>query len=170
MKRMVMILIAISVMSIAGPANAGITDLPRYQKLAALIDNYINSVDVAQADFIAVHGYYFQGLDLIDGEPNGVDNATGDNAKMPTDQEFSWFDFAPQVFGGSVALPVNIRIDKADSPFGPGYTIKFEFWRDLGQDADGTVGNHWVYMYYLGPDPEPTAIYNEWFIESDADL
>ena len=61
MKRMVMILIAISVMSIAELANAGITDLPSYPRIATLLDNYIISVDVAQVDYFDANNKYFQG-------------------------------------------------------------------------------------------------------------
>jgi hypothetical protein len=167
MKRMVMILIAISVMSVAELANAGITDLPSYPRVAAMVKQYIRSIDGAQADYFAANTIYYQGLDLVDGYPDGVTNVTTDPTKKPSDQEFDWFDFDPQVFAMSVALPVNIRIDTDDTPLGPGYTITFEFCHDLGPDAYGKVGNHWIYMYYVGPEPEPTAKYNEWFIDPD---
>jgi hypothetical protein len=169
MKRIVMILIAISVMSIAELANAEITDLPSYPRLATLINNYINSIDVAQADWIAEHNGYFQGLDLVDGQPNGVNNVKTDSTKMPTDQAFSWFDLSPQVFATSIALPVNIRVDVAQNGPDSSYTITFEFYRDLGQDAHGNVGNHWKYVYYVGPEPDPNAILNEWFVEDEGE-
>jgi hypothetical protein len=156
MKRMVMILIAISVMSIAELANAGITDLPSYPRIAALLDNYIISIEDAQAVFHAANNKYFQGLDLVDGQPNGVNNVTIDATKMPTDQEFSWLNFDPKVFAGSLALPVNIKINVYQN----GYTLIFEFWRD-GLSPDGS--NHWVYMHHVGPNPMYGAIYDEWF-------
>ena len=170
MKRMVMILIAISVMGIAELANAGITDLPSYSRITNLLDNYISALDVAQADFFAVNNKYYQGLDLADGQPNGVNNVTTDPTNKPSDQEFDWLDFAPQVFAMSLALPVNIRIDTHNSAPDWGYTITFELWRDLGPDAKGNEGNHWVYKYYFGPNPDLTAIYDEWFIMYDGDI
>jgi hypothetical protein len=172
MKRMVMILITISVMSIAELANAGITDLPSYPRIANLLDNYITSIDVAQVDYYAANDKYFQGLDLASGQPDGVTNVTFDTTKKPSDQEASWLDFDPRVFAASIALPVNIKMDVYESELGPGYTITFEFWRDgLSPDAYGNEGNHWVYKYHVGPDPIPAgAIYNEWFIEYDGSL
>lgn len=168
MKRIVMILIAISVMSIAELANAGITDLPSYPRIATLLDNYIGSVDVAQVDYFAANNKYFQGLDIVSGQPDGVKNGTSDTTKRPSDQEFSWLDFDPRVFAISLALPVNIKIDVYQSPLGWGYTLIFEFWRDgLSPDAYDNEGNHWVYMYHVGPNPFPGAIYDEWFIQYD---
>ena len=168
MKRMVMILIAISVMSIAELANAGITDLPSYPRIATLLDNYINSVDYAQVDYFAANNKYFQGLDIVSGQPNGVTNVTADTTNMPSDQQISWRDFEPQVFAASLALPVNIKMNVYQSLLGWGYTLIFEFWRDgLSPDAYGNVGNHWVYFYHVGPNPDPGAIYDEWFIQYD---
>ena len=171
MKRMVMILIAISVMSIAELANAGITDLPSYPRIATLLDNYIISVDVAQVDYFDANNKYFQGLDLVSGQPDGVKNVKSDSTKKPSDQEFSWLDFDPKVFALSVALPVNIKMNVYESQeFGSGYRIIFEFWRDgLSPDAYGNEGNHWVYVYHVGPDPDPVpgAIYDEWFVQDD---
>jgi hypothetical protein len=170
MKRMVMILIAISVMSVAELANAGITDLPSYPRVAALVKQYIRSIDGAQADYFAANTIYYQGLDLVDGYPDGVTNVATDPTKKPSDQELDWFDFDPQVFAMSVALPVNIRIDTQNTAPDWGYTITFEFWRDLGPDAYGNVGDHWVYLYNVGPNIDPNAHYDEWFIEYDGDL
>jgi hypothetical protein len=169
MKRMVMILIAISVMSIAELANAGITDLPSYPRIATLLDNYIISVDVAQVDYFAANNTYFQGLDLVSGQPDGVKNVKSDSTKKPSDQEFSWLDFDPKVFALSVALPVNIKMNVYESQLDWGYTLIFEFWRDdLSTDANGNEGDHWVYMYHVGADPDPVAIYDEWFIQEDS--
>jgi len=165
-----MIVIAISVMSIAELANAGITDLPSYPRIAALLDNYISSIEVAQDDFIAANNKYFQGLDIANGQPNGVNNVTADATKMPSDQEFSWLDFDPQVFAGSIALPVNIKVDVYESDLGWGYTLTFEFWRDgLSPDARGNVGNHWVYKHHVGPNSVFGAINDEWYIQYDGD-
>lgn len=170
MKRMVMILIAISVMSIAGLANAGITDLPSFPRIATLLDKYIISLDVAQVDYFAANNKYFQGLDLVSGQPDGVTNVPADTTKKPSDQEASWLDLDPKVFATSIALPVNIKNHEYKSEFGWGYTLIFEFWRDgLGPDAHGNVGNHWVYMYHVGPNPNPGAIYDEWFIKYDGE-
>ena len=170
MKRMVMILIAISVMNIAGLANAGITDLPSYPRIASLLYNYIISMDVAQADYFAANTKYFQGLGLVSGMPDGVTNVKADTTMKPSDQEVSWRDLDSKVFAASLALPVNIEMDVYDSPgVGWGYTITFEFWHDgLGPDAYGNEGNHWVYVYHVGPNPPETgAIYDDWFIQPD---
>jgi len=169
MKRMVMILIAISVMNIAELANAEITDLPSYPRIATLLDNYIISVDVAQVDYFDANNKYFQGLDLVSGQPDGVKNVKSDSTKKPSDQEFSWLDFDPKVFALSVALPVNIKMNVYESPLGWGYTLIFEFWSEgLSPDAHGNEGNHWVYVYHVGPNPVPPgAIYDEWFIQYD---
>ena len=168
MKRIVMILIAISVMSIAELANAGITDLPSYPRIANLLDNYIISLDVAQVDYFAANKKYFQGVELVSGQPDGVTNVTSDPTKKPSDQEASWLDFDPRVFAASIALPVNIKINVYQSQLEWGYTLIFEFWRDgLSPDASGNVGNHWVYMYHVGPDPISYAHYDEWFIMND---
>ena len=164
MKRMVMILITISVMSIAELANAGITDLRSYPRIANLLDNYITSLDVAQVDYYAANNKYFQGLDLASGQPDGVTNVTFDTTTKPSDQEASWLDFDPRVFAASIALPVNIKIHVNSL----GYTLIFEFWRDgLSPDAFGNEGNHWVYVYHVGPNPIPYAIYDEWYIQED---
>jgi hypothetical protein len=175
MKRMVMILIAISVMSVAELANAGITDLPSYPRLAALVNQYIRSIDAAQADYFAAINEYFQGLSLVDGYPDGVTNVTTDPTKKPSDQELDWFDFDPRVFAMSVALPVNIKIDTQNTAPYWGYKITFEFWRDLGTDAYGNAFDHWVYVYKVGDineglNTDPNAHYDEWFNEYDGDL
>ena len=169
MKRMVMILIAISVMSIAELANAGITDLPSYPRIATLLYNYIISIDDAQADYFAANTKYFQGFDLVSGQPDGVTNVKTDTTTKLSDQEVSWRDFEPRVFAASLALPVNIKMNVYESELGWGYKLIFEFWHDgLGPDADGNVGNHWKYVVHLGPNPpEAGEIYDNWYIQLD---
>lgn len=144
-----------------------ITDLPSYPRIATLLTSYITAVEDAQADYFANNQKYFQGLDIVDGEPDGVTNANANTTGKPSDQETSWRDFDPVVFAAGTALPLNMRSEVYESPFGWGYRLIFEFWRDgLGPDDFGIDGRHWVYVHHVGPKA-PKVREGVWYIENE---
>lgn len=141
-----------------------IKDHPNYAVINTLVLELINTVRNRQSEYFAKNRKYFQGLRIPStGQLDGKIYVDINPALRPDDQEHSWIDFAPGDFGVGTKMPVHVQVDTYQSKDGMGWMLRAEFWSDLGADAYGNEGMHWVYQHCEGPD-NPGGIWGDWHI------
>ncbi len=150
-----------------GQAMADFVDHPQYAKISTLTESIISQIADAQDEFFIENSRYFQGLWLLgDTQVDGTTDETISENTSPDDFGVTWAEFMPTVFKKKVTLPVNVKIDVYTSPRGWGWILFAEvFYPDMGPDAYGTYGDHWVYRHHEGPDDISGGIFDEWYIE-----
>ena len=140
---------------------------PSYARIVTLTQSFVDSVSAKQADFFIANGRYFQGINLVDGQPDGETDINMDATKKPTDQLESWSDFDSKVFKNNIKIPFNVKVNIYESPAGWGWELIIEVWKaDLGPDAYGNDGDHWIYRHHEGPAPKG-GIFDTWYIDPD---
>ncbi len=89
-----------------------------------LSDLWTNHIVPRQADYLAAHGRYWQGL-VFNGVPNNassgdptVAETACDHTKKPTDQVHSWADAG---VSAGATWPAQLRIDVYNGPTGHGF-------------------------------------------------
>jgi len=144
-----------------------IEDHPRWKQIDALQQSLCNIVVRRQQRHFANKKIFFQGLetpaDTCDGE---TEKAVGYGLKVETlgEVESSWGEFAPRVFKAGYKLPLKIRVDRYDSPKGPGFKVILTLEKPgLGPDAYGTDGDVWKYIHVEGPG-NFGVVQDEWHI------
>ena len=132
-------------------------DHPSYERITTLKQSFVASIAAKQAEFFIANGYYFQGLSLVNGEPDGVTDIDANITKKPSDCIETWADFDKSLFEANLKLPFNAKIDVYESSDGWGWTLTMDVWYN---------GSHWVYRHHEGPEDRP-GVYNEWHIQVD---
>ena len=167
MKKLLFVMAAF--LLLGGTAMAGFIDHPNQGRIANYTSSFVQSISDLQAEFYAIHGYYFQGLWVLgDVEADGETDYPAINSTSPIFQSETWHDFSPTIFKNNAKFPINIRIDVRVTADGEeGWTLLLEcFYPGLGPDDYGNDGDHWVYRYFedLG---DPTGPFEIWYILED---
>ncbi|MDV2503072.1 MAG: hypothetical protein RX318_03885 [bacterium] len=79
------------------------------QAVDVMLDGIRSGWEAKQADYLAINGRHFQGIQTHDAIPTLGAEAAPDKSKKPTDQPHDWDDFGlglPGTMPGSIALHV----------------------------------------------------------------
>lgn len=120
----------------------GLPDLP--SGFAAKADTILADLKAAlapiQADYFALKGRYWQGLQTPLAIPKDGGEATPEKAHHPTDQAETWEDIAVPF---PSALPIAVEVHVYDGPSGHGYIL-------LGKVE--LAGKRWMRAINVGPE------------------
>jgi hypothetical protein len=130
------------------------SDHPQYNRIDSTLDNMANVIKAKMPDFLAANGECFQGVQLLEANPDGTVDVDCDTRKCPSDKTKSWEDFDIGLFKALAKMPYNLRIDVYESPRGWGFVIVAGILYD---------GDNWIKRIHDGPDP--SGILDMWYKE-----
>lgn len=111
--------------------------------------NRWNAIQNAQANYVAAHGRYFQGLFTHSVRPtDGAETAPDRLADKPTDQAHRWADF----INLPATMPTRIRIDVYSGPIGAGYVATVDI---------RVNGTNWRRSAQVGPETWRTRAWHQ---------
>lgn len=142
-------------------------DHPRHAMIQAMAAALVTAVRNRQADYYLWRGYYFHGPRIPQvGQVDGRDSVEIPYGRRPVNRPDSWADFDSARFNAAARLPFHVSLTPYEGPSGHGWVLTLELFADLGPDAYGTTGTHWVYQHHEGPE-QRVGTWDEWYLESD---
>lgn len=151
------------VFAMPNEAKAQFTNHPRFSRIDTFVKASITKISIAEANFFAVHGRYFQGILTPDDEQHGMTDAEADWKKKPEDSDESWADFDPDFFKKTTTIPCQMEIGIYESPRGWGWVARYTVnYSGLGPDEFGNEFPRWIYQHHEGPAPEDPNFVDRW--------
>ena len=138
---------------------SAVEDHPEFEYLNTLVLSLITSITNSQADYYAINGRYFQGLEIPSVECDGLVEHEIDEKVKPQDQQEAWSDFDSSVFFNKATLPFKIMVDIYKTPHqGWGWVLTAKYIYE---------GDTWMYQHDEGPSGPYSGPFDEWYIASE---